>query len=302
MPISKLSLENAIRTTTMFLNDPTIENEYELRIANELAGYRKMNGITTQEGLSSFIRKEPTSIKKIITILGISGEKFKRVVTMIRVEKGYTFDTEWNESILRTELCKKPDLMQEFCELLLNGRNIEKFQEKIPRFILNDFHIDQDFVSRLCNEDILRKLTKDSMQSAYNKSYSDYYSQQVTECLKALANRFGLHYQHNIIETMGSEKLHFLTNTEKSLIVNFQFNLTTSNAQTKYAENTIRPLRQQSRTDSNIVVVNMLDGAGWVARSADYKKVYHDCNYFLNLQTIQQLEEITKQTFNIGEL
>lgn len=302
MSINKICLEKAIRTTTMFLNNPDIENEFETRITRELAGYKKMNGITSREGLETFINNEPTSIKKIITILGISGEKFKRVVTMIRVDKGYTFDTEWNESTLRIELCKKPDLMNEFCEILLNGRNIEKFQEKIPRFILNDFHIDQDFLSRLSNEDFLRKLTKDSMQSAYNKSYSDYYCQQVTEYLKVLANKFGLHYQYNIIETMGNEKLHFLTNTEKSIIINFQFNLTTSNAQTKYAENTIRPLRQQSRVNSNIVVVNMLDGAGWVARSADYKKIYHDCNYFLNLKTIQQLEEITKQTFNIGEL
>lgn len=300
MHISKLKLEDAIRSTTMFLNDPTIENLYERKIVDEMAGYKKMNGIATKEGLEAFISAEPSSIKKIITVLGISGEKFKRVVTMVRVDKGYTFDSEWDESRLRNELCEKPDLMSEFCELLLNGRDLEKFKKRIPKFILNDFRIDQDILNRLCNEDILRKLTKSSISSAYNKAYSDYYARQIIDRLMGFAERYGLHYQCAPVEGMGTTSLHALTNTESFIIVNFQFNLTTSKGQTEYAEKNIKPLRAKSGTKTHIVMVNMLDGAGWVARAADYKKIYLDCDYFLNLKTIQQLDNIIKQTFNIG--
>lgn len=301
MAISKIKVEEAIRSTTMFLNDALIEATFESKVADEMDGYKKMDGIATKEGLEAFIRKEPSSIKKIITVLGISGEKFKRVVTMIRVGKGYTFDSEWDETHLRNELCEKPDLMSEFCELLLNGKNVDRFKSKIPRFILNDFRIDQDILNRLCNEDILRKLTKSSVSSAYNKAYANYYSLQITEQLTDYAERFGLHYRYAPVEGMGTNSLYTLTDTQKTIIVNFQFNLTTSKGQTEYAEKVIRPLRRKSGPNANIVMVNMLDGAGWVARAADYKKIYYDCDYFLNLQNIQQLETIIKQTFNISE-
>lgn len=301
MAISKIKIEEAIRSTTMFLNNEAIEQQFEKKVLKEMAGYKKMNGIATKEGLEAFIRKEATSVKKIITVLGISGEKFKRVVTMIRVGKGYTFDSEWNEARLRKELCKKQDLMDEFCELLLNGRNLDKFKNKIPRFILNDFRIDQDILNRLCNDDILRKLTKSSVLAAYNKAYANYYAKQITEQLTIYAEQYGLHYQYAPVEGVSAGNLYSLTNTEKTIIVNFQFNLTTSKGQTAYAEDTIRPLRKKSGTTRNIIMVNMLDGAGWIARASDYKKVYYDCDYFLNLQNIQQLETIIKQTFNISE-
>lgn len=301
MAISKIKIEEAIRSTTMFLNNEAIEQQFEKKVLKEMAGYKKMNGIATKEGLEAFIRQEATSVKKIITVLGISGEKFKRVVTMIRVGKGYTFDSEWNETRLRKELCEKQDLMDEFCELLLNGRNLDKFKNKIPRFILNDFRIDQDILNRLCNDDILRKLTKSSVLAAYNKAYANYYAKQITEQLAIYAEQYGLHYQYAPVESVSTGNLYSLTNTEKTIIINFQFNLTTSKGQTAYAEDTIRPLRKKSGTKRNIIMVNMLDGAGWIARASDYKKIYYDCDYFLNLQNIKQLETIIKQTFNISE-
>ncbi len=214
MAISKIKIEEAIRSTTMFMNNEAIEQQFEKKVLKEMAGYKKMNGIATKEGLEAFIRQEATSVKKIITVLGISGEKFKRIVTMIRVGKGYTFDSEWDEARLRKELCEKQDLMDEFCELLLNGRNLDKFKSKIPRFILNDFRIDQDIFNRLCNDDILRKLTKSSVSSAYNKAYANYYAQQITEQLKAYAEQYGLHYQYAPVEGMGTTSLYALTNTE----------------------------------------------------------------------------------------
>lgn len=301
MNMRKIDLEEAIRSTTMFLNDSKIENSFEEKIIKEIVGYKEMSGIATQGGLEAFIRKEPTSIKKIITVLGISREKFKRVVTMIRVDKGYTFDSEWDEMHLRSELCEKPDLMREFCELLLNGRNLIKFQNKIPKFILQDFRVDQDILNRLCNDDILRQLTKSSVSSAYNKAYADFYAEQIINRIMEFAEQYGLHYQYAPIDSMSENNLHSLTNTEETIIVNFQFNLTTSKGQTEYAEKTIRPLRKKSGTKKNIIMVNMLDGAGWIARAADYKKIYYDCDYFLNLRNIDQLELIIKQTFNISE-
>jgi len=41
-------------------------------------------------------------------------------------------------------------------------------------------------------------------------------------------------------------------------------------------------------------------GAGWIARNSDYKKIYLDCDYFLNLKTIDDLNSIILEYFNIN--
>lgn len=299
MTAQKIKVKDAIRTTTMFLNDASIEQRYERIISSQIEAYKQMADISTREELEQFIRSNSDSVKMLITLLGISTEKFKRVVTMLRVEKGYTFDSEWDEARVRRELCEKNDLMEEFCELFINGYNIERYKEKIPHFVLQDFRIDKDIIDRLCNEDMLRKLTKSSVTSKYNKDYSNYYADKIQEYLRTISAKYGLRYEYGIIEGFSGDHLHSITNTEKRIIVNYQFNLTTSKGQTDYASKTIYPIWHKSRERGDFIVVNMLDGAGWVARSADYKKVHMYCDYFLNLNTLNQIEDIIKQTFKI---
>lgn len=300
MAQGKISQRDAIRETTMFLIDNSIEERFEKQIKSEIEKYKdSMLDISKAEGLKTFIKSDKNSIKRLITVLGISGERFKRVVSLIRVHKGYTFDTEWNETKLQSELVNNAQLMEEFCELFLNGRNLQKYQDFIPKFILDDFCIDTDVIARICNEDILRKLIKGSYSSGYNKDYSDAYAALIESKLKSMSERYGLKYENRSLENVWKEPMHLIGNTEKYIIVNFQFNLTTSNQQTTYAEKVISPIKSACRGNDNIIVVNILDGAGWVARSSDYKKIYNSCDYFFTLNTLDNLENIIKDFFNI---
>ena len=43
------------------------------------------------------------------------------------------------------------------------------------------------------------------------------------------------------------------------------------------------------------VFVNIVDGAGWLARRSDLRKLYEGCDYCLNMNTLQHLKEITKK-------
>lgn len=300
MSRNKISLRDAIRETSMFIIDKDIESRYETLITNEVNEYKhSMLGIAKIDGLKSFIKSDSSSIKKLITVLGISGERFKRVVSMVRVMKGYTFDSEWTETKLQSELCANPQLMDEFCDLFLNGKNLSKFQVLIPKYILDDFCIDTNVIARVCNEDILRNLIKRAYSSAYNADYSNAYANLIENKLRDTSNKYGLKYENRSLYGVFSDPLHLIGNTEKFIIVNFQFNLTTSHQQTNYAEKVIGALRTQSRGRSDLLMVNILDGAGWVARSSDYKKVYNSCDYFFTLKTLDNLEDIIKNFFNI---
>ena len=159
--MEKIKLVDALKTTTMFLIDQTIEDSFEKEIEETISEYRsKMSNIADMDGLARFVKTERESISMLETLLGISGEKIKRVVTMLRVMKGYTFDTEWDERRIQKELTSNNALMKEFCELFVNGKNMSKYQALIPNFILQDFKIDVDTIGRLSSEEFMRSLIK----------------------------------------------------------------------------------------------------------------------------------------------
>lgn len=92
MPNSKpksQSVEDFIKSTTMFYIDDALEQEFDVEVERDVREIKsELLGITTEEGLKSYIRSNPKSLDRITSIMNISEEKFKRIITMLRVEKG----------------------------------------------------------------------------------------------------------------------------------------------------------------------------------------------------------------------
>lgn len=282
----------------MFLIDQTIEDSFEKEIEETISEYRsKMSNIADMDGLARFVKSERESISMLETLLGISGEKIKRVVTMLRVMKGYTFDTEWDERRIQKELTSNNALMKEFCELFVNGKNMSKYQALIPNFILQDFKIDVDTIGRLSSEEFMRSLIKARMIAGYSSQYSQVYDKLIKNSLEPLALKEGLELQQKVFTNTHSP-CYVITDKRKRIIFTYSFQSTTSNNQNKFADNHVSPIYESSRTEDYTLVVNILDGAGWIGRSTAYKKIYHDCDYFLNLQNIGQVEQIIDNFFN----
>lgn len=296
--MEKIKLFDALKTTTMFLIDQTIEDSFEKEIEETISEYRsKMSNIADMDGLARFVKTERESISMLETLLGISGEKIKRVVTMLRVMKGYTFDTEWDERRIQKELTSNNALMKEFCELFVNGKNMSKYQALIPNFILQDFKIDVDTIGRLSSEEFMRSLIKARMIAGYSSQYSQVYDKLIKNSLEPLALKEGLELQQKVFTNTHSP-CYVITDKRKRIIFTYSFQSTTSNNQNKFADNHVSPIYESSRTEDYTLVVNILDGAGWIGRSTAYKKIYHDCDYFLNLQNIGQVEQIIDNFFN----
>jgi len=298
--MEKLVYKEALKTTTMFLCDSTIEAYFENYLTSEVKLLKeKLRGIGTLSGLKLFIKSDKDSIDKIITLLGISNEKFKRVVSWIRLNQGYTFESEWSNSKLRSELISNPSMMEEYCELFSFGYVSPKFSAIIPQFILYDFRIDNNTIERLNNDDYIRNLIKDKVTTNYNSKYRDLYQKKLDEKILKIVSGFGLEYKKMDIPGFLNKQLNLISFEGKQIIINSSFYLTTSSKQTEYYKDTIRPIVQDAQANKNSKVVNILDGAGWIARNADFKKVYRDCDFFLNLKTIDSLKIIIQEFFNI---
>ncbi|RXG19123.1 DpnII restriction endonuclease [Leeuwenhoekiella aestuarii] len=298
--MSKIVYKEALKTTTMFLCDSKIEAYYENYLNSEVKQLKeKLSGIETSNGLKSFIHKDRDSIEKIITLLGISGEKFKRVVSWIRLNKGYTFESEWSTKKLRSELISNPSLMEEYCELFASGYVSSKFSAIVPKFILHDFRIDNNTIERLKNDDYIRNLIKDKITTSYNIKYRDLYLSKLDNKIRQIVDLYGLEFGKKDLPHFSNKQLTTISLGDKHIIINSSFYLTTSSKQTTYYKVTIQPIVQDSQADSNTLVINILDGAGWIARNSDFKKVFRDCDYYLNLKTIDNLNIIIKEFFKI---
>ena len=297
--MSKISQKDALRTTSMFLVDSRIEAYYDNLLNTQVQALKRtLSGIGTVDGLKQYVRSEKKAIDNIITLLGISSEKFKRVVSWIRLSKGYTFDSEWSSSSLRTKMLEDSRLMDEFCELFINGYINPIFFSIIPHFILQDFRIDDEVMSRLTSDDFVRNLVKDKVTTEYNTRYAELYAKTLHSKIKEIAQNHGIEFGKIQIPNYSPEEL-ALTYAGKYIVINHHFYLTTSSSQTGYYNDVIQPKYAKAQSLSNVIVLNILDGAGWIGRASDYKKIYADCNFFLNLKTIDKLNDIITEFFNI---
>lgn len=292
----KLSRDIAIRSTTMFWVDEQIESKYEDIYEKEMPKYDSLLSIRTKEDLQEFIKKETEPIKLLTTCLGISIEKFKRIITLLRVRKGYTISSEWSNEKVKKELCDSSILMDEFCNLFFNQ---EEYETLIPRSILRDFSLDRERLIHICSKEMLLKMIKTSYTTAYNSECANEYQEAIIERIKTYTNKYCLLFGKITNEAIYKpESLLTISNGEKHAIVTINYTLTTSNNQSIYS-NKIQKIRSATAGNSHYILINILDGAGWVARNSDFIKVYTDCNHFLNLANIDKIETIITEYFSI---
>lgn len=297
--MGKLSKNEALKSITMFLIDEKTEAKYQKKIATELQEYQNsMLSIATKEGLEEFIRNDENAIERLTTILGLSGERFNRVISTLRVQKGFLFTTEWSDSALRNSLLENQTWMDEFCELLLNGRNLPKYQAIIPSFTLNYFHIDAEVIARICSDDVLGRQIKSSCSTKYNKEITYAYAKRVDDKIRSIVGKYGLHYENMLLPDGPNESLNLIHDTEKYIIVSYQYSVTTGKGQSDFADK-LTNIRRMVRGNDKIKMLSLLDGAGWLVRGSDWNEVYGSCDYFLTLNTLDQLYDIIKEYYNI---
>ena len=297
--MDKFRKQDALRATTLFLLDDETEQKYQRIIDSELDSYKEsMLGISEKRGLEEFIRKDENAIERLTTILGISGERFNRVVSLLRFQKGHIFTSEWSDSKLRSKLLEDSIFMDEFCDLLLNGRSLPKYKEIIPAFLLNHFHIDSEVIARICNDDVLGRQIKSTYSTKYNKEITSVYAKRVDNRIKSITSRFGLRYESIRFPDISKDSLNVIHDTERYIIVCYQYSVTTVKGQSDFAAK-MASIRRAVREDEFRKVLVLLDGAGWLVRGADWDKVYSCCDYFLTLKALDSLEQILKDNYNI---
>ena len=152
----------------MFVVSEPLEVSYSNRVNEQTKELNaNLSHINSFSGLKKYISEYPNSLENILCLMDISLEKFKRIVSLLRIVKGYSVSSEWDLRKTRNYMLEKSDFMDEVCELLIEGSETQKYQDTIPKFYLDNFKINLNVLSRLTNEDDLKRLIKSKMETSY---------------------------------------------------------------------------------------------------------------------------------------
>lgn len=298
--MEKIKYDCIISSTTMFIVNDSIENTYSARTVSQTSELiQKLTQINSIDGLKKYIRDYPNALDNILCLLDISLEKFKRIISMIRINKRYTVQSEWDLRKTRNYMLEKEDFMNEVCELFLEGASAVKYQKLIPKFYLENFKINLNVLSRLTNEDDLKRLIKSKMETAYNNEIANYYYDVITSKLISIVKKHGYDCElKSFVKTLGREVGLVVKDNEKILVViDISYMITTSSSQTDYARKIKATFDIQKAFDknndvNNFIYVVIIDGAGWIGRQSDLQRIHKSCNHFLNLRNIELFEGI----------
>lgn len=298
MMLKKLTFEELLESTTMFFVDPSIEIIYNLKIetiVNDLKN--KLSKINTIEGLISYIKQDKKALENILCLLNISTEKFKRIITLIRLNRKYSMATEWSLSKTRNFMVENDIFLNEIASLIFEGADSEKFKDIIPKFYLDNFKIDLEVISRLANKDDLVRLVKGDLETTYNNDISSAYFKFVIDYIKKICDLNGFDYKIKSNFNLVNREISFsvIQNNSVKIIFDISYLITTSSSQSKYArrvKDTFDEQKKHLNSPNDFIYVVIIDGAGWVGRQSDYRTIHKYSNYILNLNSIEMVDEI----------
>ena len=281
--MGKLSYNELIKSMSMFFMDESIDKEYILKREefSTLAG--EMKGIDTRIGLEKYIRTYDDSIDKLLIVLGVSGEYFKRITSFFRRQRGFEFRTEWDISAFRKFVLNDSDMMNKTLDLFIEADDNSDLARYIPKYRLSSFKITASVMRRLCNHDFLRFLFSKELDTSFNNATTNSKVKTLEGLLRNICALKGYDLKKSgNIDVNGNNTrsipVNFTIsepNTNRILYyICFSFYLTTSKGQTTI-KNNVKNLRDYIVSqNSDAKQITVLDGAGWIGRQGDLQDIW----------------------------
>lgn len=304
LKVKKLTYDEMFNSTTMFyINkdcEKNIKKEIDRQTQDILVGLKT---ITSKETLKQYIIDHKDSLKHLTSVTEISEERFKRMVSMIRKDRGFVFATEWGLRKIRLAMIESPAMMESVLNLIWDGKHDSKLQDCIPSFYLENMTMDKVTLAKIQDENSVRQLVKRALEGTYSNMVGDAVLTDVEKELKRICAKHGLAYQKNVRIPILDRAVSFVleTPTNPKLIFDVSYSVTTSSSQgskKEAARKTEAIIKKAQASGNNIIFVNFLDGAGWIGRQADLREIHRCSDYVLNFQNIGLLEDIIDAHIN----
>lgn len=293
----KSSLDEFIKTFTPLARIDSFEAEIRQRV--ELIAAALLNYEPTTdpvENLSRFLKADRDFLGIILALINLSQEKFLRILLAESFAKG-DFDSDWNIDKVHRKLRTDVDFAERIAKLLLEGRNSPLLVQQVTSLYLEQLSLPTNWTEIIKDRSRIQKaiLLKLSGESSNKKGRA--IEQTIRQKLDVLQEEYGVTHGKGQVQLVGKDVDHAVPSlTDPFVLIMTSYMETTSSSQTQRAnehrEMFLTVQNHNLRYGSKIIFVNFVDGAGWLARRSDLRKMHEGCDYIINLKTLNHLEAI----------
>jgi hypothetical protein len=299
----KISFQEAWDSSVVFFVDEGLEREIEAKVealllTAENHRVSETAGINVAD-IADFLGQKDNALDVILKDIGLSEEKFKRIVSLLRklgrISGG--FDSEWGTSKIKSKVAHEPDFARMIAELLIDGKRDRELERHVPRYYLDMLNYRE---IRGSSQAARRVRYKEALIGTYGAQKGRRVEDSIREILDAIEAKYGIGYGRGRSRVIETDIDFAVPSTDDPwVIIMSSFQETTSSGQTTKAKDMFsayeRVCRQNSRYGENRAFVNFADGGGWLARKRDLERLVEHCHYFVNLQHLDMLEAIVLQ-------
>jgi len=296
----KISFQEAWDSSTVFFVDEELEREIEARLEALLKTAENQRVSETAEidvaDIADFLGQKYNALDVILKDVGLSEEKFKRIISLLRKLGRIPgdFSSEWGIGRIKNEIAREPGFARMVAELLVDGKRDEELEQYIPRYYLDMLNYREIKGS---SQAVRRIRYKQSLAGAYGGRKGHRVEDKIRQELEEIKDKHGVSYGKGRSRLIETDIDFAVPNTDDPwVIIMCSFHETTSSGQTTKAKDmrsAYEQIRHQnSRYGENRAFVNFVDGGGWLARKRDLERLVEHCHYFINLHHLDMLESI----------
>lgn len=296
----KLSFREAWESSTVFYVDEKLENEIDAQVSKLLHTSEMFaeseKGVRGVEDIASFLLENPDGLDVILRDMGLSDEKFKRIISLLRKTgkiKG-DFSSEWSMANIKNRIKKDLFFAKTIAWVVLDGAHDPELGKYIPRYYLEKLN----YREIMHIPKLMRKIRyKESAIGTYGARKGHCVEAQIQERLESIRSKTGIGFEKGRSRFINVD-IDFAVPSlaDPWIIIMSSFQETTSSGQTTKARDMLaaytRINESNSRFAENRIFINFVDGGGWLARKRDFERLVEQCHYYLNLNHLDMLEGI----------
>lgn len=301
--LRKLSFEEAWDSTTIFFVDEELEREIDqevdrlLRLADQY-GLTGRNTIS-QDSLAAVLREHEEALEFILREIGLSEEKFQRIISLLRQigRIPVPLDQEWSIKQIIRRMRGDSDFVALIASVLMDGVRDPQLQAVIPRYYLETLN----FREIAASPEIARRVRyKSALIGTYGGRKGYRVEERIRKELERIREQHGVGFEKGRSRFINVDIDFALPSLDDPwVIIMCSFQETTSSAQSAKARDMESAYRDigisNSRHREMRAFVNFADGGGWLARKRDFQRLVENCHYFINLRHLDMLEPIVRK-------
>jgi hypothetical protein len=267
----KLSFQEAWDSSTVFFIDEELERDIQAKVELLLGTAQDRRVSETASinvvDIATFLREKDSALDVVLKDIGLSDEKFKRIVSLLRKLRRLPgeFDSEWSMSQIKRKIAHEPDFARMLAELLVDGKRDRGLEQYIPHYCLDKLNYRE---IRGSSQAARLARYKESMIGTRAGKKGHKVEGKIREKLEEIRVKYGVSYGKGRSRMVETDIDFAVPSTEDPwVIVMCSFQETTSSSQTTKAKDMQsayeRVVHNNSRYRENRAFVNFVDGGGW---------------------------------------